>query len=183
MKVTIVDNFDSFSYNIKQSLTYAGCTDVEVVRYDILKNIASSNVIISPGPGLPKDYPKLKNILNNNNVVLGICLGHQAIGEYFGGTLSKLNKPIHGEGSEITITDKNCKIFSDIERLIGGRYHSWHVSETALTITARCGDGIIMGIRNDDQSIQGVQFHPESILTEEGIGIITNWLNNCCLKD
>ncbi len=178
MQVIIIDNFDSFTHNIKQVLVYAGCTSVKVVGYSEFDQIENSNVIVSPGPGLPSDYPKLERIFDKGNRILGICLGHQLIGSYFGGKLNQLQTPIHGESVDVEVLDSECCLFKGIKSFKAGRYHSWYVSESPLAITAKSNDGLIMGIRNEDQSTLGIQFHPESVLTPVGEQIFRNWIHS-----
>lgn len=176
MQVIIIDNFDSFTHNIKQVLVYAGCTSVKVVGYSEFEQIESSNVIVSPGPGLPSDYPKLERIFGKGNRILGICLGHQLIGEHFGGKLKQLQIPIHGESVEVQVLDSECCLFKGMKSFQAGRYHSWYVAESSLTVTAKGSEGLIMGLRNEDQSILGIQFHPESVLTPDGELMFRNWI-------
>jgi anthranilate synthase component 2 len=177
LQVIIIDNFDSFTHNIKQVLIYAGCPSVKVISYAEFEQIENSNVIVSPGPGLPSDYPKLKRIFGRNNRILGICLGHQLIGEHFGGKLKQLQYPIHGESIEVQVLDQKCCLFKGMKSFRAGRYHSWYVSESCLTVTAKSSDGLIMGLRNEDQSVLGIQFHPESVLTPDGELMFRNWIH------
>lgn len=160
-------------------MIYAGCKDVKVISYAEFEEIKDSNVIVSPGPGLPSDYPKLRRLFDKGNRILGICLGHQLIGSYFGGKLEQLQTPIHGESVEVNVLDSECCLFKGIESFKAGRYHSWYLSESPLAITAKSTDGLIMGIRNQDQSVLGIQFHPESVLTPLGETILGNWIQLC----
>lgn len=175
MQIKIIDNYDSFTHNIKQVLAHCSVCDVEVISYDNFDDLENSNVIVSPGPGLPSDYPKLFELFNRGNKILGICLGHQLVGSFSGGNLKQLPTPVHGEAVEINVVDNECVLFKGLKSFEAGRYHSWYVAETSLIVTAKSNDGLIMGLRNEDQSILSVQFHPESILTPDGSKILGNW--------
>ncbi len=186
-KTLLIDNFDSFTYNVVELLRKIGHT-CDVVRYDLFDiEICDSysHIIISPGPGHPHEYKKLYSLLNKfkqSKKILGICLGHQIIAEYYGCELLNLPQVRHGIASEIQISDENEKIFSGLEKpIIVGRYHSWAVSENdfpkALTITSYSEDGIIMSLRHKSDDACGIQFHPESIITSQGDKMLENWLN------
>ena len=185
MKVLIIDNFDSFTFNLHHYV----CEYVEqcdVVRND---NLESTNIeeydkiILSPGPSLPSDHPSLLKFLNQfseSKSILGICLGMQAISEYFGAELKNLENVKHGLNSENYILTSDV-IFSDVPvRFKIGHYHSWVVNKQflpeCLRVTSENEDGLIMSISHKELDVKGVQFHPESVLTEHGNLIIKNWL-------
>lgn len=184
--VLIIDNYDSFTYNIYQYITSLGY-DVQVIRNDqiTLEEISAGNyqaIIISPGPGTPAEAGISKAVIAEFAGVipiLGICLGHQAIGEVFGGRVVRAPEPIHGKVSRVT--HNGAAIYKDFPlEFTVGRYHSLIVEQaslpTCLEITATSDDGLIMGLRHTAYNVQGVQFHPESILTPEGIRIFKNFL-------
>ena len=187
MKVLIIDNQDSFTYNLKHYVQqfYA---DVDVLRAsDInIESISGYNkVILSPGPGLPEEHPILNQVLvkyYQNKSILGICLGKQSIAEFFGATLYNLSEVKHGVCSEI-IHYNNSKVFNDLaSNFKVGHYHSWAVSKenfpNELTVTSENIEGKIMSIKHKEFDITGLQFHPESILTENGLKMIENWLTD-----
>ncbi|HPD64403.1 MAG TPA: aminodeoxychorismate/anthranilate synthase component II [Bacteroidia bacterium] len=187
-QILIIDFYDSFTYNIRQYLLYAGCSQIEIVRYHELKSVdiqQYSGIILSPGPGLPADYPALNELLRevegNNIPVLGICLGHQAIAAYYGASLRQFTRPLHGKASNIYVCKPTSALFKNLPEVFrAGRYHSWYVDHTdlpdCLEVTAILKDGIIMGIRHKKLPVEGIQFHPESIITRHGIKVLGNWL-------
>jgi anthranilate synthase component II len=184
--VLLIDNHDSFTYNLVQVMKETGLKRVDVCDYkDIgLTDISGYNkVMISPGAGIPSEYPVLKEfILRHKSTVsiLGICLGHQAIAEAFGQKLSILGKVNHGKCSRITLTGDAGYIFDGIPRkFCVGLYHSWVVSDcdpSVFNITALGPGGIIMGLSHVGFDIHGVQFHPESYMTEFGKRLLHNWI-------
>ncbi|MBT3571556.1 MAG: aminodeoxychorismate/anthranilate synthase component II [Flavobacteriales bacterium] len=187
MKVLIIDNHDSFTYNLKHYVQQF-YEDVDVLRAsDInIESISEYNkVILSPGPGLPEDHPILNQVLvkyYQNKSILGICLGQQSIAEFFGATLYNLSEVKHGVSSEI-IHYNNSKVFNDLpSNFKVGHYHSWAVSKenfpNVLIVTSENIEGKIMSIKHKEFDITGLQFHPESILTENGLKMIENWLTN-----
>ncbi|MEI6131670.1 MAG: aminodeoxychorismate/anthranilate synthase component II [Bacillota bacterium] len=185
--VLIIDNYDSFAYNLYQ---YVGiCHDeVTVLRNDKvtikeIEEMAPSHIIISPGPGFPKDAGISGAVVKHfagKIPILGVCLGHQTIGEVFGGEVVHAKELMHGKHSMVDI-DNKCAIFKGLPTQIqAARYHSLIVSRErlpqCLEITAEEGTGVIMALKHRDFEVYGVQFHPESILTPEGIKIIQNFL-------
>lgn len=187
MKLLIFDNYDSFTYNIVHAIRELG-TDPTVVRNDCiaLDEIDKfDKIIISPGPGIPSEAGILQQLLQeyaDKKSILGICLGHQAIGERFGARLKNLPEVYHGIKTEIDIIRPDY-IFDGLgNKLEVGRYHSWAIDPESipaeLEITALSPDGCIMAVRHRDFDIRGVQFHPESVLTPEGTKIIENWLKH-----
>ncbi len=185
--IAIIDNYDSFTYNLFQ---YIGMIspDVEVFRNDNvgvteLEGMKPSHVVISPGPGLPDNAGiscEAVKALGRKIPVLGVCLGHQAIGQAYGGSIIHAGKPVHGKSWEISL-DTECPIFSGLnERIDGGRYHSLIVERNSLPeeliITARTDGGEIMGLRHRELPVYGIQFHPESVLTGCGMKILENFI-------
>lgn len=186
MKVLVIDNYDSFTYNLVQLLGKFSC-EIIVKRNDEtdeagIKNINPDKILISPGPGKPEDS-KVSLIaiekFGEKIPILGVCLGHQAIGIVFGGKVVRAETLMHGKTSLIEHNGKT--IFKNIpQNFIATRYHSLVVDKNFfpnnLLITANTSDGTIMGLRHKIFPVEGIQFHPESILTVEGINIIKNWL-------
>lgn len=187
-KILIIDNYDSFTYNLYQ---YIGEINphIEVYRNDRItveeiKEMNPSHIIISPGPGFPKDAGiciELVKSVGKYIPVLGVCLGHQAIGEAFGAKIVHAKRLMHGKASEVSV-DWECEIFSGLpQRIQVGRYHSLIVHNeevpSCLKITAETSEGEIMGLKHKEYPVFGIQFHPESILTPEGKTILRNFIN------
>lgn len=185
MKIAVINNFDSFVYNLVRYLREEGC-EVDVQRNDLvsLQSLEKADgILLSPGPGIPIEAGALTTVIErfvNQKPMLGVCLGHQALAEHFGGTLSLAPKAIHGKSS-ISKQVANSVLFDSVPKTFEvGRYHSWIVDNsmpTALKTTAVCGDEI-MAFEHNDLPIHGVQFHPESILTPVGRTIIRNWIQS-----
>ena len=187
MKVLIVDNHDSFTYNLAQLLEQSGCNEITIIKNNSedFDAAAFDKIIFSPGPGIPSEEAGLmKSLLkkySTSKSILGICLGHQAIAEYYGAKLIHLNKVYHGIKVNINIIENPDYLFNGLpETISGGLYHSWGVSTEGLPdclkITAFSEEGIIMGISHKMYDVKGLQFHPESIMTEHGAAIMKNWL-------
>lgn len=185
MKIAIIDNYDSFTYNLSHLVKELG-TEVSVMRNDqfAMNDLqAYDKIILSPGPGIPSEAGLLLDVIRTyagKKPMLGVCLGHQAIGEVFGAELTNLSEVYHGVQTEGTQLG-NDPIFATLpERIVMGRYHSWVVSRNhfpqCLEITALSDDGMIMALRHKQYNIHGIQFHPESVLTPQGRTIIDNWL-------
>lgn len=185
MSIVIIDNYDSFTYNLAHLVRHLGA-DVTVLRNDQFRLTdleAYDKIILSPGPGIPSEAGLLLDVIRTyagRKPMLGVCLGHQAIGEVFGGKLTNLSKVYHGVATEGTQFG-NDYIFRGLpRRLTMGRYHSWVVDQRcfpdALEVTAESDEGQIMGLRHRDFDIHGIQFHPESVLTPDGATIVNNWL-------
>lgn len=185
MKIVIIDNYDSFTYNLSHLVKELGA-DVTVFRNDkfLLNEIEQyDKIILSPGPGIPSEAGLLLDVIRTYRgckPMLGVCLGHQAIGEVFGARLTNLSTVYHGVATEGTQYG-NDPIFRGMpKRIIMGRYHSWVVDSTSLPecleVTAMSDDGYIMALRHRHYDIHGIQFHPESVLTPEGRQIVKNWL-------
>ncbi len=188
MKLLILDNYDSFTYNIVHALRELG-VEPTVRRNDCItveEASAFDKIIISPGPGIPSEAGILQALLRelaDKKPILGICLGHQAIGERFGARLRNLDEVYHGIQSVITVTCPDDYIFTGVPAEFPvGRYHSWVIDKDSvpecMEVTAVSPDGEIMAIRHRSLDIRGVQFHPESILTPNGMTLIKNWLNH-----
>ncbi len=185
MKIVIIDNYDSFTYNLSHLVKELGA-EVTVLRNDQfeLSDLESySKIILSPGPGIPSEAGLLLDVIKTyagKKPILGVCLGHQAIGEAFGGCLENLSDVFHGVATPCHIVADD-PIFSGIERDITiGRYHSWVVSKEqlpeCLEVTAVSDEGQIMALRHRELNIRGIQFHPESVLTPDGKKMLQNWL-------
>ena len=187
MKILVLDNYDSFTYNlvyIVRQLGYGAVMDVyrnDKISLDEVE--AFDKILLSPGPGIPEEagiMPELLKRYSPTKSILGVCLGHQAIGEAFGGTLTNLSEVLHGLASKVTVTPD--LLFEGIPDTFSiGRYHSWVINEDTLSsdleVIARTPDQQIMAVRHKTYDVRGVQFHPESILTENGITIMKNWLS------
>ena len=182
----LFDNYDSFTYNIYQLLASLGA-EVEVVRNDAVmpEDVLAAHyeaVILSPGPGLPKDAGNLEALIEvakGKVPLLGICLGHQAIGEVFGGRIVRAKEIVHGKPSPICHDEQG--LYAGLpEKAAVGRYHSLIIERESLpdclAVTAELEDGTIMGVRHKEYAIEGIQFHPESILTPDGEKIMRNFL-------
>jgi anthranilate synthase component II len=188
MKILVFDNYDSFTYNLVHLVEKIIHQKVDVFRNDqvTLEQVkVYDKIILSPGPGIPEEAGLLLELIKefaSTKSILGVCLGHQAIGEAFGGSLVNLDKVYHGIATPIKITNSHAKILHGLGDTIEvGRYHSWIVSDkdlpAELEITAVDDNGLIMGLQHKTFDVQGVQFHPESVLTPQGEKIMRNWLS------
>jgi anthranilate synthase component 2 len=188
-KILVIDNYDSFTYNLVYYIEKLTGIAPSVYRNNeiTLDEVAGyEKILLSPGPGVPSDAGICIDLIRKYapvKSILGICLGHQAIGEAFGGRILNLSSVFHGIATPILITESNDPLFLDIPpSFTGGRYHSWVVSDDELPdcfkITCKDETGMIMGISHKTYDVRGLQFHPESVLTEHGIDIIANWVNN-----
>ncbi len=186
-KILLIDNYDSFTYNLVHLVKSIGY-DVDVRRNDAITISEAGSydkILLSPGPGIPSEAGVLMEIVKHyasTKSILGVCLGHQAIGEVFGAQLINLSEVHHGIASMIEITQQDS-LFKGIDSLFeAGRYHSWAVSPenfpSELEVTAVDASGEIMALRHKKYDVRGVQFHPESVLTPVGRRIIQNWLGN-----
>lgn len=186
MKILILDNYDSFTYNLRHTVKSLGFSDIDVIRNDKIRldDVEKyDKIILSPGPGIPQEagllMPLLKRYAKTKSV-LGVCLGHQSIGLAFGGTLENTPLVHHGVQTPVGIIDQDY-IFDGLpEKIDVGRYHSWIVSKenfpSELVITAVDEPGSIMALRHKTLDVHGVQFHPESVLTPLGTKVIKNFL-------
>lgn len=185
-KIALIDNYDSFTFNLVHYLEDLNC-EVMVFRndefdLDELKNFDA--ILLSPGPGIPSESGLLLDVIKTyatTKKILGICLGHQAIGEVFGATLQNLNTVYHGVANSITQTSDDILFNNLPQHLQVGRYHSWVINKVdfpeSLEITSLSENGDIMSIRHKLYNVKGIQFHPESILTPQGKTILSNWLS------
>jgi len=187
MKILLLDNYDSFTFNLLHLVEQFDGVEVSVFRNDELsleEVSAFDKIILSPGPGLPKEAGIMISLIEKFSSVkpiLGVCLGHQAIAEFFGAKLFNLDEVQHGISSLTTVTDTSEKIFKNIpQQFKTGRYHSWMVDKnelpSSLKITAVDGQQNIMALRHKTLDVCGVQFHPESVLSEYGKTLIGNWV-------
>lgn len=185
LRVVVIDNYDSFTYNLVHLVRHLGA-NVTVYRNDqfVLVDLETfDKIILSPGPGIPAEAGLLLDVIRTyagRKPILGVCLGHQAIGEVFGGSLTNLSDVFHGVATEGTQL-QNDPIFAGLPRRITmGRYHSWVVDRdtlpACLEVTAESDEGYVMALRHRDYDIHGIQFHPESVLTPQGGTIVSNWL-------
>lgn len=187
MKTVIIDNYDSFTYNLAHLVKELGA-EVSVVRNDqfrLSELKPFDKIILSPGPGIPTEAGLLMDVIDAYapvKPILGVCLGHQAIGEYFGGKLTNLSQVFHGIASTISITAPDY-IYKELPAQVQvGRYHSWVVDNEGLPdcleVTSVSEEGQIMSLRHKQYDVRGIQYHPESVLTPEGRKIIANWLKH-----
>lgn len=188
MKILVFDNYDSFTYNLVHLVEKIIDKKVDVFRNDEIpldKVGGYDKIILSPGPGIPEEAGLLLPLIKEYAAVksiLGVCLGHQAIGEAFGGKLTNLDKVYHGVATPVKIVHRQSKILNGLgDNILVGRYHSWIVSKEnfpfdQLEITAEDDNGFIMAMQHKKYDVQAVQFHPESVLTPDGEKIIRNWL-------
>ena len=185
MKIVIIDNYDSFTYNLSHLIKEIGAV-VTVIRNDqfTLNQLEPfDKIVLSPGPGIPSEAGLLLDVIKTykgRKPILGVCLGHQAIGEVFGGTLENLSDVFHGVATEGTQFSNDYIFDSLSKRITMGRYHSWVVSRenfpTCLEVTAVSDEGQIMALKHKNYDIHGIQFHPESVLTPEGKTIVRNFI-------
>jgi len=190
-KILVFDNYDSFTYNLVHLVEKIIHQKVDVYRNDeiALEKVKEyDKIILSPGPGIPEEAGQLLPLIKeyaSSKSILGVCLGHQAIGEAFGGKLVNLSTVYHGVATEIIIGTSGSGTRSELfeglpDKLEVGRYHSWIVSDEdfpdELEVTARDENNFIMGLQHKTFDVQGVQFHPESVLTPQGEKIMRNWL-------
>lgn len=187
-KVLVIDNYDSFTYNLVHLVNELD-REVEVWRndkFDLGDVDQFDKIILSPGPGIPEEAGLLLDVIKTyaaTKSIFGVCLGQQAIAQAFGGTLLNLGRPMHGIATPITVLDKTELLFKDCPETINvGRYHSWVVNNEGLpdclTVTATDADSEIMALRHKELDVRGVQFHPESVLTEYGKQMMKNWLES-----
>ena len=187
MKILVLDNYDSFTYNLVHIIKELTGEAVDVYRNDeiLLEDVDRyDKILISPGPGIPGEAGITKQIISHyaaTKSILGVCLGCQAIAEVFGGTLINLDRVFHGVETDIIVSEEADRLFKNLPaNFKGGRYHSWVVNEkdlpSCLRITAKDNNGLVMALAHSVFDVRGVQFHPESVLTDYGKQIILNWL-------
>ena len=186
MNILVIDNYDSFTYNLVHLLNQLGL-DATVWRndkFELNEVEAFDKILLSPGPGIPSEAGLLLDVIKQyaaTKSILGVCLGQQAIAEVFGGELYNLEKPVHGTATKINIVDDHEFLFKGLPNQFEvGRYHSWAVKSEnlpkELIITAEDEKGVMMALRHQTLDVRGVQFHPESVLTEYGKEMIANWI-------
>ncbi|HEV7643038.1 MAG TPA: aminodeoxychorismate/anthranilate synthase component II [Pyrinomonadaceae bacterium] len=189
MKVLLLDNYDSFTFNLYQLVG-----EVSGIRPDVFRNDKISldevekydKILLSPGPGLPSEagtMPELVKRFAGQKSILGVCLGHQCIAENFGAKLENMERVCHGFGMETRVEVEDELLFRGVPKQFeSGRYHSWMVSKEglpeSLEVTALDADGRVMALRHREYDLRGVQFHPESVLTPDGAAILRNWLQD-----
>lgn len=186
-KILVIDNYDSFTYNLVHYIENLSGTRPSVFRNDeITLDEAGSydKILLSPGPGIPSESGICLDLIkrySSEKSILGVCLGHQAIGEAFGATLLNLKQVYHGLSTQVIVLDNQDPLFRNVPVTFNaGRYHSWVVSNInlpeCLKVTCIDSNQMIMALRHREYNVCGVQFHPESVLTEHGISIIKNWI-------
>lgn len=188
-KIVVIDNYDSFTYNLVHAIKKISGLPVDVIRNDELELSdleKYDKIVLSPGPGIPEEAGLLLDIIREfapTKSMFGVCLGHQAIGEAFGGKLTNMNKVLHGIASPVTTTEHKTILFDTLPNTFEvGRYHSWIVSPEGLPdcfeVTSYDSEGMIMSMQHKQYDVLSVQFHPESVLTPLGEKMIENWLKN-----
>lgn len=189
MKIVVIDNYDSFTYNLVHAIKKITGLPVDVFRND---EIALSDlekydkIVLSPGPGIPEEAGLLLDIIKEfgpKKSMLGVCLGHQAIGEAFGGKLHNMKRVLHGIATPVELTENKSVLFDGLPNHFDvGRYHSWIVQKEELPecfeVTSYDNQGFIMSMKHKEFNVEGVQFHPESVLTPLGERILENWLKS-----
>jgi len=189
MKIVVIDNYDSFTYNLVHAIKKISGLPVDVIRNDELEldDLEKyDKIILSPGPGIPDEAGLLMDIIREfapRKSMLGVCLGHQAIGEAFGAGLTNMSHVLHGIATPVTQISSDPVLFENVPgQFEAGRYHSWIVNREgfpdSLEVTSVDENGQIMSMKHRQYDVRGVQFHPESILTPEGEKMIRNWLKN-----
>jgi anthranilate synthase component 2 len=187
MRVLVIDNHDSFTFNLTQALESLGLCEFEVAENDAIpfdRLERFDKALISPGPGTPQEAGGLMEFLDRmagRLGILGVCLGHQAIAVHFGGELVQMPLVCHGIEARVRITDSSESLFEGVAtEFAAGLYHSWAVAPdtlpSCLRVTAVSSEGVIMALRHETLDMRGVQFHPESIMTPVGRSILRNWL-------
>ena len=188
MKILVLDNYDSFTYNLVHIIRALGhAVDIyrnDKIGVDDVKKY--DKILLSPGPGIPDEAGIMKQVIKEygpSKSILGICLGHQGIGEVFGASLFNIPKVLHGVTSTVEITDNDEYLFEGVTKTFQGtHYHSWAVRAESITpelkVTAVNDEGLIMGLSHMKYDVKGLQFHPESIMTPEGPKMVANWLKH-----
>jgi anthranilate synthase/aminodeoxychorismate synthase-like glutamine amidotransferase len=185
-QVVLIDNFDSFTYNLVEAFRHIDVCDLEVVtadQVDLAYIARFDGVVFSPGPGLPEEQPAMYDILwafQHSKRILGVCLGHQAIAHFYGARLDNLPEVFHGRAAQLAAATPVDYLFEGLPGVFrAGLYHSWEVSDVdfpeVLRVTARSERGIIMALAHRRYDVRGVQFHPESFITEYGRDLLRNW--------
>ena len=187
ISVVIIDNYDSFTFNLQHLVKQLGasCTTLRNDQFQLSDLEAYDKILLSPGPGIPSEAGLLLEVIRayaGKKPILGVCLGHQAIGEAFGARLENLTDVFHGVQTPIHVTADDYLFAGLPSEISVGRYHSWVVSQEnfpdCLEVTAVSDEGQIMALRHRTLDIRGIQFHPESVLTLEGAAIIHHWIKH-----
>ncbi len=189
MKLLILDNYDSFTYNLVFMIRELGFENIKVVRNDQIELEEVDHfdkILLSPGPGLPNTAGIMQKLIASyapSKSILGICLGHQGIGEVFGAKLFNLSKVLHGVAGNMVVVEPSEILFADLPaNFKATHYHSWAIKSenlpADLNVTIRNDDEMIMGISHVKYDVKGLQFHPESVLTEHGSKMLNNWLKS-----
>ncbi len=186
IRLVIIDNNDSFTYNLVQTLARYNCRAIVRPHYSFAPEEAAlfDKIIFSPGPGTPAEYPVMEQILSHydqSKSILGVCLGHQAIALHYGARIHNLTDVYHGQRRHIDILDTADPLFAGLPATVPvGLYHSWAVAAEgfpgSLRITSVSENGIIMSLAHTRYDVRGVQFHPESVITDSGSRMLANWL-------
>jgi anthranilate synthase component 2 len=187
MRVLVLDNYDSFTYNLVHVLEELGVRELDVIRNDkitVEEARVYDNILLSPGPGIPSEagiMPALIAACGPERSILGVCLGHQGIAEVFGGEIYNMRQMYHGRETPVYLLRADEPLFAGIPSPFqAGRYHSWAVRRATLpdcfTVIAEDAEGCVMGIAHRQYDVKGIQFHPESIMTPHGKQILSNWL-------
>jgi anthranilate synthase component 2 len=188
MKILVLDNYDSFTYNLVHIIRALGF-DMDIYRNDklSLEDVKKyDKILLSPGPGIPDEAGIMKDVIleyGPTKSILGICLGHQGIGEVYGAKLFNIPKVLHGVTSTSEVVDRDEVLFRNVsDKFQATHYHSWAVRADSISddlqVTAVNDEGLVMGLRHKKYDVKGLQFHPESIMTPEGPRMIRNWLEN-----
>ena len=189
MKILVIDNYDSFTYNLVHYLENLIEEKINVYRNDeiTLEEVGEyDKILLSPGPGIPEEAGICLDLIKkygDSKSIMGVCLGHQAIAEAYGGSLINLTQVYHGVSTPVDVTAPEDVLYGEVPgRFEVGRYHSWVVSKDGLPdcfkINSLDEEGMIMGISHKEHDVRGVQYHPESVLTEHGMKIMENWIRN-----
>jgi len=189
MKILVVDNYDSFVYNLVHYIDQLGDYEITVLRNDEinLEEVAKyDRILLSPGPGIPEEAGVMMDLIKkyvHQKPIFGVCLGHQAIAEAMGGVLENRKDVLHGIAHDLIVTDPNDALYKNLpQRFKIGRYHSWQVKKESIeekfTITGLDDEGDVLSFKLKNYPVYGVQYHPESVLTENGLQIIQNWLQS-----
>jgi len=189
MKILVIDNYDSFTYNLVYILKQKNL-DFDVFRNDKISPQEAQNydgILLSPGPGVPEEAGHMPAIIKTcagKIPMLGICLGHQAIAQFLGGEIVQRKEVLHGIQTPILLTENSSCIFNDLPLYFkAGRYHSWELSKEnipeSIQVTAVDEEGSVMALQNNEKKLYGLQFHPESIMTPEGEKMVSNFIEIC----
>lgn len=188
-KIVVLDNYDSFTYNLVYAIEAIMHRRIDVFRNDqvSVEDLEGyDKILLSPGPGVPDEAGMMKDLIMKlapEKSILGVCLGHQGIAEVFGGSLINIERVFHGVATRVEVLKPDHYLYRDVpQNFVAGRYHSWVVSPAdlpnCLEVSAKAEDGEIMGIHHREFDVVGVQYHPESVLTEYGLLIIENWIKH-----